>query len=48
MYLTCPVCDCEIPLLDDESPGDEVICPYCQSPLRIRIDMDEPRLEEDY
>ena len=50
-YITCPVCDAEIPLSGDEKPGEEFGCPYCQSPFTIKKkkgEEDELSLEEDF
>ncbi|HBR16839.1 MAG TPA: sulfonate ABC transporter [Deltaproteobacteria bacterium] len=35
-YLTCPMCDADVPLSEDEKAGEEVYCPYCQVPLKVR------------
>ena len=37
-YLSCPVCDVEVPMGGDEEPGAEVHCPYCESPLKVSKD----------
>ena len=48
-YLTCPMCDVEIPMAGDEHPGEQVYCPYCQTPLALRkTKTDEYFLEEDF
>lgn len=48
-YLNCPMCDCEIPTEGEESAGDEVSCPYCETPLKIRKNKeDELSLEENF
>lgn len=48
-YLTCPMCDVEVPLSGDERPGEQVFCPYCQTPLALRkTKTEEYYLEEDY
>lgn len=48
-YLTCPMCDVEIPLAGDEKVGEQVYCPYCQTPLALRkTKADELYLEEDF
>lgn len=51
-YLACPMCDVEVPI-DDESVGEQVYCPYCQTPLvlrkkRGREEDEEVYLEEDF
>lgn len=35
-YLTCPMCDADVPLSEDEKAGEEVYCPYCQVPLKVK------------
>ncbi|MFQ5464457.1 MAG: hypothetical protein ACE5EI_00875 [Thermodesulfobacteriota bacterium] len=48
-YLTCPLCDAEVPLDGDEKSGDQVCCPYCESPLKLkRTRADEAFLVEDF
>jgi hypothetical protein len=48
-YLTCPMCDVEVPLAGDEKVGEQVFCPYCQTPLSLRKSKaEEYYLEEDY
>jgi len=49
-YLTCPMCDADIPVSGDEKIGSEIFCNYCQTPLKIRRkkDMEEIYLEEDF
>ena len=48
-YLNCPMCDCEIPTEGEESAGDEVSCPYCETPLKVRKNKeDELSLEENF
>ncbi|MBI5233360.1 MAG: hypothetical protein HY880_03300 [Deltaproteobacteria bacterium] len=48
-YLSCPLCDADMPMEPDFEAGDEVICTYCDSPLRIRkTKEDEYCLEEDF
>ncbi len=48
-YLTCPMCDVEVPMAGDEKVGEQVYCPYCQTPLALRKKKtDELYLEEDY
>jgi len=48
-YLTCPMCEVEIPLGGDEEIGDEYYCPYCKSPLKLRkTKEDELYFEEDF
>lgn len=48
-YLTCPMCDAEIPVSGDEKVGESIYCPYCQIPLRLRKrkGTEEVYLEED-
>lgn len=49
-YLSCPMCDVEIPLSGDEEVGEQIYCPYCQTPLvlRQRKKEEELYLEEDF
>lgn len=49
-YLSCPVCDADVPISEDEKVGDEVYCPYCQVPLKLRKtkDKEEIYLEENF
>lgn len=48
-YMICPMCDCEIPMGGDEEPGDEVYCPFCETPLKIaKTKTDEFFLMEDF
>ena len=35
-YLTCPICEAEVPIAGDEKTGEEVYCPYCECPLVLR------------
>jgi predicted amidophosphoribosyltransferase len=45
----CPVCDADVPLTGDEMPGEEVFCPYCSAPSRVRARGEEEcELEPDY
>ena len=51
-YLECPLCSVEIPLSGDESVGEELSCPYCQSPLLLRMKKENEKdilyLEDDF
>jgi DNA-directed RNA polymerase subunit RPC12/RpoP len=49
-YLSCPMCDAEVPLDGDETVGEQVYCPYCQAPLALKKKKgeDETYLEEDF
>jgi len=40
-YLTCPMCDCELPLSGDERVGEDIFCPYCETPLKLRKDKED-------
>jgi hypothetical protein len=43
------MCDVEIPMSGDEREGDEVYCPYCESPLKLKkTKEDETYLQEDF
>ncbi|MBI5599375.1 MAG: sulfonate ABC transporter [Deltaproteobacteria bacterium] len=47
--LECPLCDCEVPINGDEKPGEQVFCPYCEAPLKIKKDKaDKFYLQEDF
>jgi len=49
-YLSCPVCDAEMPLAGDERPGEETSCYYCQTPLVLKKskEKDELYFVEDF
>jgi len=49
-YMTCPMCEAEIPLSGDEKIGEQIFCVYCQMPLKLKKnkETDEPYLEEDF
>lgn len=51
-YLECPLCDVEIPMSGDESVGEQIACPYCQSPLLLKRRKEQEKdvlyLEEDF
>lgn len=49
-YLTCPMCDADIPISGDEKIGSEIYCPYCQTPLKLRKtkNTEELYLQEDF
>ena len=48
-YLTCPLCEAEVPLDGDEKVGDQVCCPYCESPLKLKkTRAEEAFLVEDF
>jgi uncharacterized Zn-finger protein len=40
---TCPYCEAEIPLDDNEKEGDEVYCSYCQ--MRSKLESIDGKLE---
>ncbi len=43
------MCDAEVPLGGDERPGEQLCCPYCQTPLALRKSKEEELyLEEDF
>jgi len=47
--LICPMCDVEVPLEGDERPGTQIMCPYCQTPLKLKKNKeDQLFLEDDY
>ena len=48
-YLTCPMCDADIPVSGDENVGAEIYCSYCQTPLKLsKTKKDELYLREDF
>lgn len=48
-YLSCPMCDVDIPMSGDERVGDQVFCPYCQTPLVLKkTKTDDLFLQEDF
>ncbi|MEE9614662.1 MAG: hypothetical protein V3W31_06880 [Thermodesulfobacteriota bacterium] len=48
-YLDCPLCDSEIPMSGDEDIGEDIFCPSCESPLKLRKKKDDTRyLQEDF
>ncbi|MEE9591606.1 MAG: hypothetical protein V3W26_03750 [Thermodesulfobacteriota bacterium] len=47
--LICPLCDVDVPLLGDEVVGEQILCIYCQCPLKIKkTEDDDICLEEDF
>jgi DNA-directed RNA polymerase subunit RPC12/RpoP len=49
--VTCPVCQADIPLSGDETPGSEIYCTYCGAPCLLRGDPetdDRIEAEEDF
>ncbi|MFQ5586003.1 MAG: hypothetical protein ACE5GF_04185 [Thermodesulfobacteriota bacterium] len=48
-YITCPLCDVDIPLSGEEEVGDQIMCVYCECPLKIKKTReDELYLVEDF
>ena len=48
-YLTCPLCDVDVPLGGDEKVGEQVYCPYYKTPAALRKSKEEDLyLEEDF
>ncbi|MDH4226393.1 MAG: hypothetical protein OEV59_01370 [Deltaproteobacteria bacterium] len=49
-YLVCPLCECEIPMGGDERVGEEIYCPACESPLKLKKDKETDKLflQEDF
>lgn len=46
--LPCPVCSADVPMDEDESPGETMICPYCSCPLKVvRLDEGKFKLEDN-
>ena len=49
VYLTCPLCDADVSLTGDETVGDQIMCVYCECPLKIKISRDDDLyLVEDF
>ena len=47
--LECPICNADVPLSGEESPGEEVFCAYCRAPLTLSGKSDDDmELEEDF
>ena len=47
--IVCPMCDVDVPLIGDEKLGEQVMCPYCQTPLKLRKNKEDKLFfEEDY
>ena len=49
-YLTCPMCDADVPVAGDEKIGSAIYCTYCQTPLKLRVKKgtEDLYLEEDF
>lgn len=48
-YLSCPMCDAEVPITGEEKIGEEVFCPFCSTPLKLKkTKTDELFLEENF
>ena len=49
-YLTCPMCDADVPVSGDEKVGESIYCAYCQTPLKLRKikNTEELYLQEDF
>ncbi len=49
---TCPICNANIPLYNDDRVGDYVYCSYCGAQLRIKSEPkdkdEEVEVEEDW
>ena len=43
--LECPICAADIPVSGEEKVGEEVVCPYCNSPCRIKAKPDDGEFE---
>ena len=47
--LTCPLCDVDIPLSGEEEVGQQIMCVYCECPLKLKKTRDdELYLVEDF
>ena len=48
-YLSCPMCDAEVTITGEEKIGEEVFCPFCSTPLKLKkTKTDELFLEENF
>jgi hypothetical protein len=48
IFLECPICDAEIPLENDDRPGDLLQCSYCKESLKLIKKMDKWILTEEF
>lgn len=50
LEIECPMCDAEIPLGSDPQPGLELLCSYCETPLRLKKKKEDDSLylQEDF
>jgi hypothetical protein len=46
--LECPFCEADIPLDNDENPGDLVMCSYCKTTFKILRTKDKWILTEEF
>lgn len=46
--MDCPICDAEIPLDNDEKPGDLVQCSYCKETFKLIRTKDKLLLIEEF
>jgi DNA-directed RNA polymerase subunit RPC12/RpoP len=44
---TCPVCNANIPLEQDDRPGDYVYCSYCGARLRVGAEKEPESTDRD-
>lgn len=49
-YLSCPMCEADVLISENEKIGEEVYCQYCETPLKLRKkkDTEELYLQEDF
>ena len=46
--MECPICDAEIPLDNDEKPGDLVVCAYCKQTFKLIKTKEKLILTEEF
>lgn len=48
--LACPMCDVEVEMSRNQKVGDEIICPFCETPLKLRQykENEDVYLQEDF
>ena len=46
--LECPICSADIPLDEDDKPGDLILCSYCKTTFKLIKKKDALVLDEDF
>jgi len=48
--ITCPVCDAEVSLDEDDKPGTTIFCGYCKCELRLVLQIigDKEKIIAEY